>query len=165
MKKFAHPPMNVIAFSPTTSVETMIKSYANAEPREDFNEEELNAFLLHRKVCRKVLDFQATHPEMPLYAILLVGVTTGAFKRSDFMRGYRSFDYERAEFVLDMGKWYNGYLGLTKKPSDTAYRLITRFYKTTSKSKDEFRYRVKKAYELDGKRGHYPSLCQSIGCL
>lgn len=165
LKKYTQPPMSVISFSPTTRLSEMVKGYANAEPREDFSEDELNAFLLHRKVCRQVLDFYATHPEMPLYAVLSVGITTGAFKHSDFVRGYRSFDYERAEFVLEMGKWYTDYLGIGKKPSDTTYRIINKFYKTTSHSKREFKYRVKKAYELDGKRGHYPKLCQSIGCL
>ena len=165
-KKKVVLPMDVITVTPETDVEAMVRSYATAQPKK-YNLSQFKPqkalFNLQKEVCQAVLDFRAKHPEMPIYAVLSVGISAGAYKRDVFANGYKEFNADRAEFVLDMGKWYNQYLGINGKPSDVTYRLITRFYNRVSKDRNVFKLRVKSAQGLDGKRGHFKQLCEALG--
>ena len=165
-KKKVVLPMDVIDVTPETDVEAMVSSYAAAQPKK-YNLSQFKpqkaVFDRQKEVCQSVLDFRTKHPEMPLYAVLSVGISAGAYKREVFSNGYKGFDSDRAEFVLEMGKWYNEYLGIKGKPSDVTYRLITRFYNRVYKDRNVFKLRVKTAQGLDGKRGHFKELCEILG--
>lgn len=151
----------------TTDINKMVADYANIKFGGTINlaqyKERKQKALTHQNVCIAVERFREEHPEMPLYAVLSVGIAQGAYKKSAFADGYKKFDKERCETVLKMAKAYNEKLGIKGKPSDVTYRLMLKFYNNVSTSVIELENRLENAQNLDGKRGHFKEMCAALG--
>ena len=100
---------------------------------------EKQSAMLHKKVCEAIVAFADNHKDIPFYFILSVGVSKGAYKESEFNKGYKHFNAEEVEAVHKMGMAYNTYNGIGhKKMSDVTIRLIMRYYDKKSKYMDTF---------------------------
>lgn len=124
--------------------------------------------ILHKKVCEEIVAFADSHKNIPFYFILSVGVSKGAYKESEFNKGYKCFNAEEVESVHTMGMEYNKYNGLEgKKMSDVTIRLIMRYYEKKSKDMDTFMEDLSKSKilgKLAGSREmEYSDLCKNIG--
>ena len=85
------------------------------------------------EICKRIVAFSEAHPEIPIYFILQVGVSKGAFQRRAFEKGYKSFDENKVLIVFALGQVYLRHNGLVKngkvaKLSDVGIRLIMRWY-------------------------------------
>lgn len=95
---------------------------------------------MHHNVCKQVIAFCEEHKSIPLYFALQVGIAKGAFKASEFAKGYKSFDAEKVLRVYKMGLYFNKHNGLVmkngkqRKLGDVAIRLVMAFYERVSKS-------------------------------
>ncbi len=95
--------------------------------------------MLHKQVCEEIVAFADSHKKIPFYFILSVGVSKGAYKESEFNKGYKRFNAEEVETVHKMGMAYNAYNGIGhKKMSDVTIRLIMRYYEKKSKNMETF---------------------------
>ena len=119
--------------------------------------------LEHKRVCEDVLAFHSVNPSMPMYAILSVGISAGAFKSCEFDKGYKKFDKEKTETILAMALAYNERMGIKGKPSDVVWRLCLKYYNKKSHNLNDFLADLEKAEVMDGKRGHFNELCKNIG--
>ena len=159
------------------SVETAIRNAAENKINGKYNlpqfkkegtqhYEERQKALLHKKVCEEIVAFAAAHKDIPFYFILQVGVSKGAFKLSEFNKGYKSFNAAKVEEVHRMGMEYNKYNGREgKKMSDVTIRLIMRFYEKVSTDFDTFMDALSKSQVLGkecGKRGSYEALGKNL---
>lgn len=128
--------------------------------------EERNKALLHKRICEEIVAFMDAHKEIPLYFILSVGISKGAYKASEFANGYKNFDADKVLRVHEMGMAYNAYNGLAnKKMSDVTIRLVMRFYEKVSKELDTFVEVLNKSEKLGkacGERGNYEKLCKNL---
>ena len=101
--------------------------------------EEKKKAMLHKQICEEIVAFADSHKDIPFYFILSVGVSKGAYKMSEFEKGYKRFNAEEVESVHKMGMAYNAYNGLgNKKMSDVTIRLIMRYYEKVSHDYDKF---------------------------
>lgn len=101
--------------------------------------EEKKTAMLHKRICEEVIAFAEANPNIPLYFILSVGISKGAYKMSEFEKGYKRFDAEEVLMVHKMGMAYNAYNGIgNKKMSDVTIRLIMRYYEKVSHNYDKF---------------------------
>ena len=161
-------PMDVINTNKETSdINTMVADYSKVSLGGKLN---LNQFksvkavaVQHQKVCQTIEEFHTTHPDMPMYAVLSCGISAGAYKRSEFINGYKNFDSEKCETIFEMAKAYNDAMGIKGKPSDVVYRLMLKFYNTQSHDLNVLKERLKTAQQMDGKRGHFKELCANLG--
>lgn len=102
------------------------------------HEEKVKA-MLHKKVCEEIVAFADAHKDIPFYFILSVGVSKGAYKMTEFAKGYKSFKADEVEMVAKMGRAYNDYNEqYKKKMSDVTIRLIMRYYERVSHDYDKF---------------------------
>lgn len=128
--------------------------------------EERAKVLLHKRICEEIVAFMADHKEIPLYFILSVGISKGAYKASEFAKGYKSFNADKVLAVHEMGMAYNAYNGLEgKKMSDVTIRLVMRFYEKVSQNLDTFNEILNKSEKLGkacGARGNYETLCKNL---
>lgn len=123
-----------------TASEKISGKYNLAQYREGGSkyEEKVKA-ILHKKVCEEIVTFADSHPTIPFYFILQVGVSKGAYKMSEFAKGYKSFKADEVEMVAKMGRAYYDYNEQYKrKMSDVAIRLIMRYYERVSKDYNKF---------------------------
>lgn len=129
------------------------------------HQEKLNA-MLHKSICEEILAFKETHKDIPMYFILSVGIAKGAYKKSEFDKGYKHFDTEKVEKVAEFGKAYNAYNGVKSiKLSDVTIRLMMRYYEQVSKEMDTFMADLNKSKVLGKEaisRGNYISLCENL---
>jgi len=130
------------------------------------HEEKVRA-MLHKKVCEEIVAFAAEHTDIPMYFILSVGVSKGAYKMSEFEKGYKTFKAEEVEMVAKMGRAYNDYNGLVgKKMSDVTIRLIMRYYEKVSHDFDKFLLDLNKSKVLGKMCGSremdYKALCKNL---
>lgn len=51
--------------------------------------------MAHKKACEDIVKFMNEHKDIPFYFVLSVGVSKGAYKESEFNRGYKAFDASR----------------------------------------------------------------------
>ena len=125
------------------------------------------AAMLHKSICENIVAFADAHPFIPFYFILSVGVSKGAYKMSEFLKGYKRFDADEVEMVEKMGKAYNEYNGQNKKMSDVTIRLIMRYYERVSHDYDRFVTDLNKSKVLGEKCGSreipYKDLCKNLG--
>ena len=128
---------------------------------------EYKKVLLHKRVCEEIVAFADSHKNIPFYFILQVGVSKGAFKMSEFEKGYKSFNAYKVEAVHMMGMEYNKYNGLEgKKMSDVTIRLVMRYYEKVSSDFMDFIATLNKSAKLGkqcGARGNYEALCKNLG--
>ena len=123
--------------------------------------------MTHKKVCEEIVAFADAHKDVPFYFILSVGVSKGAYKMTEFEKGYKSFKADEVEMVAKMGRAYNVYNGQGgKKMSDVTIRLIMRYYEKVSHDFDTFITDLKKSKVLGkdcGSRGvDYKVLCKNL---
>jgi len=129
--------------------------------------EEKKKAMLHKQICEEIVAFADSHKNIPLYFILSVGVSKGAYKMSEFEKGYKRFDAEEVEAVHQMGMAYNAYNGLAnKKMSDVTIRLIMRYYEKKSNDMETFTNDLNKSKvlgKLCGSREmEYAELCKNL---
>ena len=122
--------------------------------------------LLHKRICEEIVAFADSHKSIPFYFILQVGVSKGAFKMSEFEKGYKQFKGYKVEQVHMMGMEYNKYNGLEgKKMSDVTIRLVMRYYEKVSSDFVTFINDLNKSEKLGkqcGARGNYEALCKNL---
>lgn len=130
-------------------IETAIRNTANNRLTGKYNlaqykeggkhyDEKVKA-MLHKTVCEEIASFADSHKAIPFYFILQVGVSKGAYKMTEFEKGYKAFNAEKVEMVHKMGMAYLSHNGLeNKKMSDVTIRLIMRFYEKVSTDFDKF---------------------------
>lgn len=123
--------------------------------------------MTHKKVCEEIVAFADSHKEVPFYFILSVGVSKGAYKMSEFEKGYKSFKADEVEAVAKMGRAYNDYNGLVgKKMSDVTIRLIMRYYEKVSHDYDKFLLDLNNSKVLGKNCGSremdYKELCKNL---
>ena len=128
--------------------------------------EERQKVLLHKRICEAIVAFADSHKSIPFYFILQVGVSKGAFKMSEFEKGYKQFKAYKVEQVHMMGMEYNKYNGLEgKKMSDVTIRLVMRYYEKVSSDFVTFINDLNKSEKLGkqcGARGNYEVLCKNL---
>lgn len=129
------------------------------------HQEKVNA-ILHKAICEQIVDFKDKHPDIPFYFILSVGIAKGAYKMSEFNKGYKKFKTEEVEQVALYGQAYNAYNGIkSKKLSDVTIRLMMRYYEKVSTDMDTFTNDLNKSQVLGKiavKRGDYGQLCKNL---
>ena len=129
------------------------------------HQEKVNA-MLHKSICEQIVDFKDKHPDIPFYFILSVGIAKGAYKMSEFNKGYKKFKPEEVEQVALYGQAYNAYNGIkSKKLSDVTIRLMMRYYEKVSTDMDTFTTDLNKSQVLGKiavKRGDYGQLCKNL---
>ena len=123
--------------------------------------------MTHKKVCEEIVAFADSHKNIPFYFILQVGVSKGAFKMSEFEKGYKKFDAYKVEMVHVMGMEYNNYNGLKgKKMSDVTIRLIMRYYEKKSNNIMDFMADLNVSQVLGKSCGsreiEYATLCKNL---
>lgn len=125
------------------------------------------AAMLHKRVCEEITAFADAHPTIPMYIILSVGVSKGAYKQSEFAKGYKRFNAAKVEAIAEMVSLYSEYNGLNpKKASDVAWRLIMRYYERVSTDVEAFKVSLAASEKLGReatKRGNYDKLCKNLG--
>jgi hypothetical protein len=129
--------------------------------------EEKKKAMLHKHICEEIVAFADSHKNIPFYFILSVGVSKGAYKMSEFEKGYKRFNAEEVEAVHQMGMAYNAYNGLAnKKMSDVTIRLIMRYYEKKSNDMETFTNDLNKSKvlgKLCGSREmEYTELCKNL---
>ena len=158
-------------------IESAIRNVANNKLQGKFNlaqykeggsrhEEKVKA-MLHKQICEEIVAFADNHKDIPFYFILSVGVSKGAYKMSEFEKGYKRFNAEEVEAVHQMGMVYNAYNGLAnKKMSDVTIRLIMRYYEKKSNDMETFTNDLNKSKvlgKLCGSREmEYAELCKNL---
>lgn len=129
------------------------------------HQEKVNA-MLHKAICEQIVDFKDRHPDIPIYFILSVGIAKGAYKMTEFNKGYKKFKPEEVEQVARYGQAYNAYNGVkSKKLSDVTIRLMMRYYEKVSEDFDTFMNDLDKSQVLGKvavKRGDYGQLCKNL---
>lgn len=167
-KKIVLPMDGINTDKETSNINTMVADYSKVTfggklNLVQFKPQKAKA-ITHQEVCQQLQAFQTAHPDMPMYAIMSCGISAGAYKRSEFANGYKSFDSKKCETILAMAKLYNEKMGIKGKPSDVTYRLMTKFYNTVSHDIKVLEERLATAEKMDGKRGHFKELCSNLGC-
>ena len=128
---------------------------------------EKQSAMLHKKICEEIVAFADNHKAIPFYFILSVGVSKGAYKMSEFEKGYKRFNAEEVEAVHKMGMAYNTYNGIGhKKMSDVTIRLIMRYYEKKSKEMETFTNDLNNSQVLGKLCGSreidYTKLCKNL---
>ena len=158
-------------------VETAIRNVASNKLAGKYNlaqykeggarhEEKMKA-VLHKKVCEEIVAFADAHKDIPFYFILSVGVSKGAYKMSEFGKGYKSFKADEVETVARMGRaYYDHNEQYGKKMSDVAIRLIMRYYERVSKDFNKFLLDLNNSKVLGKNCGSrhidYADLCKNL---
>ena len=129
--------------------------------------EEKKAAMQHKEVCEQVVKFVETHKDIPMYFILSVGISKGAYKMSEFEKGYKVFNAEKVELVHKMGMAYNAYNEqYKKKMSDVSIRLIMRYYEKVSHDFNQFLVDLNNSKVLGKMCGSrdmkYSDLCKNL---
>lgn len=128
---------------------------------------EKQSAILHKNICESIVGFSNTHPNIPMYFILSVGISKGAYKESEFNKGYKSFNVEKVQCVYEMGQLYNKHNGMeNRKMSDVTIRLMMRYYEKKSTNLQTFVKDLAKSKvlgKLCGSREiEYGYLCQNL---
>jgi hypothetical protein len=160
------------------SIETAIANVANNKLGGKYNlaqykeggtrYEEKKKAVLHKQVCEEIMAFVKEHETIPMYFVLSVGISKGAYKMSEFEKGYKAFKADEVEMVAKMGKAYYEYNGQgSRKMSDVAIRLIMKYYENVSHDYDTFMADLKKSKVLGKNLGSremdYKTLCTNLG--
>ena len=122
--------------------------------------------MTHKAVCEAVVSFKAENKFMPMYAILAAGISAGAFKNSEFDKGYKSFDAKKAQAVYDMAVAYNRSIGKANEaPNDVVYRVCMKYYKHVSENVADFEKALAKVKKPMGdERKDFHKICKAVGC-
>jgi hypothetical protein len=152
------------------SVEKRVRDAKNTPLSGKFNlvqfKKEKAKAMLHKSVCEQVVEYADAHTTIPFYVILSMGIAAGAFKNSEFDRGYKKFDAEKVDTTYKMAKAYNEKMGIKGQASDVTWRLVGKFYKEVSTSYEDFLTALAKAKVLknaDSREADFSLLCKNIG--
>ena len=126
------------------------------------------AAMTHKKVCEEIMDFYRSHPSIPMYFALAVGVNMSAMKATEYAKGYKKFNATKVETVYEMGRLYYAYNAQeSRKLSDVAIRLITRYYDNVSNNVEDFKAALANSKVLGRACGErttdYNTLCENLG--
>jgi hypothetical protein len=129
--------------------------------------EEKKKAMLHKKVCEEVVAFADAHKDIPFYFILSVGISKGAYKLSEFEKGYKVFKASEVEMVAKMGRAYNDYNEqYGKKMTDVTIRLIMRYFERVSDKYEQFLLDLNNSKVLGKNCGSrevkYADLCKNL---
>ena len=90
----------------------------------------------------------------------------GAYKMSEFEKGYKHFRGEEVEMVAKMGRAYYDYNEQKSKMSDVAIRLIMRYYERVSHDFERFLVDLNNSKVLGKNLGSremkYEDLCKNL---
>jgi len=117
----------------------------------------------HKNACEQAVAFANEYPLMPFYAVLAMGINSNAFKTSEFEKGYKSFDAEKAKTCYEMAKLYTEKMGIKGRPSDITWNLVSKFYAKKSHKLSDFALALENAKPMDDARGHFKELCENLG--
>lgn len=150
-------------------VEQRIVDSANTKIAGKYNltqfKKEKARLLAHKNVCQQVIDFSKENVHMPMYAILSAGISSNAFKNSEFEKGYKKFDAEKAKAVYEIANVYNKAMGNKCMPSDVLYRVAIKYYNNVSHNVEDFKNALKKAKQIKTQRGNFVELCKNVGIV
>lgn len=139
-------------------IETLIRECANS-----------NETSIHADVCRQIVAFMQSHPSAPITFVIAVACQKDAHKTKAFEKGYKKFDAQKVEVVMQMLALYYAYNKNQKKPSDVAWRLIMRYYETISTNVDDFKSVLAKSKKYGKRCGSreikYSELCANLGMV
>ena len=139
-------------------IETLIRECANS-----------NETSVHADVCRQIVKFMQSHPSAPITFVIAVACQKDAHKTKAFEKGYKKFDAQKVEVVMQMLALYYAYNNNQKKPSDVAWRLIMRYYENVSKDVEVFKADLAKSKKYGKKCGSrdikYSELCENLGMV
>lgn len=121
--------------------------------------------MAHKMVCEQVINFSKENIHIPMYVILSAGISAGAFKNSEFEKGYKRFNADKVKAVFEMAKKYNLAMGNTNMPSDVLYRVAMKFYNKVSTNMEDFDNALAKAKQISTERGNFVELCENVGIL
>ncbi len=124
---------------------------------------EKNLANMHKIACMQVVEFADRHAEMPFYAVLSSAIGSGAWKTSEYEKGYVKADLVKAEQIYQMAKAYNEKNNIKGEPSDVVWRIVRRYYDKVSRSFEDYMKALKNSKPSDGKRGHYKEQCENLG--
>ena len=129
--------------------------------------EEKKKAMLHKQICEEIVAFADNHKDIPFYFILSVGVSKGAYKMSEFEKGYKHFNADEVVMVAKMGRAYYDYNEQYKnKMSDVAIRLIMRYYERVSHDFERFLVDLNNSKVLGKNLGSremkYEDLCKNL---
>lgn len=148
-------------------LESMIHEGANKPVNGKYNLTQFKAqkaqLLAQKGVYQSIVDCHAANPDIPLYAIITVGISNQACKVCVASDGYKKFNAEKANVCIKMARHYAKKIGNGKKPSDVVWRFVSRYYDKKSRNIIQFMADVKNATIYEGKRGEYKAMCQSVG--
>ena len=125
---------------------------------------------MHHNVCVEIVKFMQSHPSYPFTFTIACACQKDAHKTKAFEKGYKSFDGEKVEVVMQMLALYYAYNGhAEKKPSDVAWRLIMRYYENVSKDIEDFKSTLAKSKKYGKRCGSreikYSELCANLGMV
>lgn len=158
-------------------IQTLIEKVANNKMNSKYNLaqykeggskfQEKQKAMLHKRICEEIVAFMAQNKDIPLYFILQVGISKGAYKQTEFDKGYKRFNAEEVKAVYDMGQLYYAHNGVADlKMSDIAIRLIMRYYEKVSKDMDTFKADLDNSRPLGRLCGSrtmdYKELCRNL---
>lgn len=148
-------------------LESMIHEGANKPINGKYNlmqyKNEKARMLAQKGVYQDIVDCQAMNPDVPMYAIITVGISTTACKVNVATGGYKKFNREKAEATIQMAREYAKRGKKGNKPSDVVWRFVSRYYDKKSHSVKDFIKDIKNAPIYEGKRGEYKAMCASVG--
>lgn len=126
------------------------------------------AAMTHKSVCEQIMDFHRSHPTIPMYFTLAVGINMSAMKQTEYAKGYKKFNAAKVEAVYEMGRLYYAHNALEgRKLSDVTIRLMTRFYDNVSSNVDDFKAALANSKVLGKACGErttdYNTLCENLG--
>ena len=126
------------------------------------------AAMTHKAVCEQIVAFVESHPQIPVYFTLAVGVNMSAMKATEYAKGYKKFNAAKVEAVYEMGRLYYEYNGIAnRKLSDVTIRLMTRYYDNVSSDVEDFKVSLAASKVLGKACGErttdYNALCKNLG--
>ena len=126
------------------------------------------AAMTHKKVCEEVMAFHHSHPSIPMYFIIAVGINMSAMKTTEYAKGYKKFNPNKVETVYEMGRLYYAHNALEgRKLSDVTIRLMTRYYDNVSNNVEDFKAALANSKVLGKACGErttdYNTLCENLG--
>ena len=148
-------------------LESMIHEGANKPINGKYNlmqyKNEKARLLAQKGVYKEIVDFCAKNPDIPMYAVITVGISNTACKVNVASNGYKAFNREKAEATCQMAREYAKRTPKQNKPTDVMWRFVSRYYDKKSHDVQQFIADIDNATIYEGKRGEYKAMCASVG--
>ena len=118
--------------------------------------------MMHKVACQQVVNFADAHEDMPFYAVMEIMVGSGSWKNSEYAKGYKKADYDKASTIYEMALAYQEHNGLGT-PTDVTWRIVRRYYDKVSRNYDDFMSALLTSKPSDDARGHFKEQCENLG--